>query len=71
MTKLWTVRIEQDGWGHPIITIPDQIVEMMGLSEGDVIKWIDNNNGTWTLEKENEDCECENCGCHKTSSSSL
>lgn len=33
------------------IEIPDEMLYKVGLSSGDLVKWIDNNDGSFTLQK--------------------
>lgn len=48
--KKWTVTPEQDG-DDLVITFPPEFIEETKWEVGDVIKWIDNNDGSWTLKK--------------------
>lgn len=67
MTNKWVIQVDFDPiFEYFYIPLPREIVESFNFKEGDNIKWIDNGDGSWTLKKENEDCECENCGCHST-----
>jgi hypothetical protein len=52
----WTITVEdaQDGSGDLILPFPDDLLETAGWKEGDVLEWIDNMNGTWTLRKKDE-----------------
>lgn len=52
----WTITVEdaQDGSGDLILPFPDDLLETAGWKEGDVLEWIDNDNGTWTLRKKDE-----------------
>jgi len=51
----WTVTVEEDPeTGDLILPFTDEILEAVGWKEGDVIQWIDNKDGTWTMRKKNE-----------------
>ena len=52
----WTITVEDadDGSGDLIIPFPDDLLESAGWKEGDVLEWIDNKNGSWTLRKKDE-----------------
>lgn len=52
--KRWDVIVEIDEWGHPCIEVPDEVIEILGLSVGDPIEWIANDNGSYTLKKKEE-----------------
>jgi hypothetical protein len=48
----WTLTVEEDPeTGDRIITFPPDLLETAGWKEGDTLKWIDLNNGSWQLEK--------------------
>jgi len=49
--KSYTLPIERDTDGELMLTFPDDLMESMGWSEGDVIEWNENEDGTWTLRK--------------------
>jgi hypothetical protein len=38
--------------GDAILNLPDELLTQAGWKEGDVINWIDNKDGTWSLFKE-------------------
>jgi hypothetical protein len=51
----WTVKVEEDPeTGELILPFTDDMLETVGWKEGDVIEWIDNKNGSWTMRKINE-----------------
>jgi hypothetical protein len=52
----WTIKVEdaEDGSGDLILPFPDDLLDSAGWKEGDVLEWIDNKNGTWTLRKKDE-----------------
>lgn len=55
MSKSWTITLEDDpATGDLILPFPDDLLEAAGWREGDTLKWIDNQNGSWTLRKINE-----------------
>lgn len=55
MSKSWTITLEDDpATGDLILPFPDDLLEAAGWREGDTLKWIDNENGSWTLRKINE-----------------
>jgi hypothetical protein len=49
----WTVVLEEadDGSGDLIMPFPDALLEEAGWKEGDVLEWIDNENGSYSLRK--------------------
>jgi len=50
----WTLDVETDpATGDAILTFPPDLLEQTGWQEGDVLNWIDNGNGSWTLQKVN------------------
>jgi len=49
-TNTWTITVIEDG-EDLILPFPDELIESQGWREGDTLKWIDNNDGSWTLRK--------------------
>ena len=48
----WTLTVQEDPeTGDQILEFPDDLMESAGWKEGDVLEWIDNKNGSWTLRK--------------------
>jgi len=45
-----TLTINDDG----VLTFPDKFLEELGWKEGDVLEWIDNNDGSFSLVKPDE-----------------
>lgn len=42
-----TLVIDEDG----VITFPDELIEKLGWKEGDVLEWVDNQDGSFFLKK--------------------
>ena len=42
-----TLTVDDNG----ILTFPDELLEKIGWKEGDVLEWIPNNDGSFTLMK--------------------
>lgn len=56
--KSWTVTLEEDPeTGDLILPFTDEILADVGWREGDVLEWIDNKDGTWTLVKQADKTE--------------
>ena len=48
----WQLPVEMDGVsGEYFITFPDDLLDAIGLKEGDSVEWIDQNNGSFILKK--------------------
>jgi len=49
----WTIVLEEadDGSGDLILPFPDALLEEAGWKEGDILEWIDNENGSYSLRK--------------------
>jgi hypothetical protein len=49
----WTVTVEEadDGSGDLVLPLPQDLLDIQGWKEGDNLKWIDNKDGTWSLQK--------------------
>lgn len=51
----WTLDVKEDpDTGDCILEFPDDFVESTGWKEGDIIEWIDNGDGSWTMKKKDE-----------------
>jgi len=55
--KSWIITLEEadDGSGDLVLPFTDEILESAGWKNGDVLEWIDNKNGSWTLRKKDAD----------------
>jgi bifunctional DNA-binding transcriptional regulator/antitoxin component of YhaV-PrlF toxin-antitoxin module len=50
--KSWTLTIEQDpDTGDLMLPFTDEILAELGWKEGDVLDWVDNQDGSWSLVK--------------------
>ena len=45
-----TLTVDDDG----VITFPDEMIEKLEWKEGDVLQWIDNQDGSFSLVKSND-----------------
>ena len=53
MNNNWTVALEEDPeTGELILPFPPDLLKQAGWKEGDSLLWIDNNDGSWSLVKE-------------------
>lgn len=50
--KSWTVPVECES-EDCVISFPDELIQITEWKEGDVLEWIDNGDGSWTLKKTN------------------
>lgn len=52
MMPHWTVTVEEDPeTGDLILPLPEDMLKLQGWGEGDTLEWIDNGDGSWTLQK--------------------
>jgi hypothetical protein len=52
----WTVTAEEDPvTGDIVLPLPPDLLELQGWVEGDTLEWIDNKDGTWSIQKVNDD----------------
>ena len=47
----WTLPVEYDTNGDAIVLLNDELIAHLDVKSGDSIKWIDNKDGTWSIEK--------------------
>jgi bifunctional DNA-binding transcriptional regulator/antitoxin component of YhaV-PrlF toxin-antitoxin module len=43
----WTIPIDEDG----VLTLPDELLQSLGWQEGDELEWIDQEDGSFVLQK--------------------
>ena len=50
--KEWLIRVQEDGKTKDLyIQFPPDAIDQVGWVEGDLIDWLDNGDGSWTLKK--------------------
>ena len=49
--KKWQCKIITDSDGEAVVEFSDEIMEHLGIKDGDTIEWIDNKDGTWSIQK--------------------
>jgi len=49
--KKWVLPVEMHPSGEYFILFPDDLLEAANLKEGDTVEWIDNNDGSFTVKK--------------------
>jgi hypothetical protein len=48
--KSWTLEVQKDPDTQDfVLQLPWDLLEQVGWSEGDVLTWADNQDGTWSL----------------------
>jgi hypothetical protein len=53
--KSWTVTLEEDPeTGDLLLPFTPEILEELGWMEGDVLEWVDNKDGSWSLVKKKQ-----------------
>lgn len=50
----WTIPVEFDG-EDAIITLPEEVIEMKGWKDGDVLEWVSRDDGCWEIRKKVDD----------------
>ena len=53
--KRWTLEVQKIEDGDEFIQFPEELMNEVDWHEGDVIQWIDNKDGSWTLQKKLDD----------------
>ncbi len=54
MMKSWILEVEELPDGEKFISLNDEILAETGWKEGTVIEWIDNHDGSWTMQEKEE-----------------
>ena len=53
MSKVWTITLDEDPeTGELILPFPPDLLEEAGWKEGDTLTWIDNQDGSWSIKKD-------------------
>lgn len=53
--KSWTVTLEEDPeTGDLVLPFTPEILDELGWMEGDVLEWVDNKDGSWSLVKKKQ-----------------
>ncbi len=48
----WTITVEEDpDTGEIILPLPEELLKTQGWVEGDTLEWIDNKDGSWSIQK--------------------
>lgn len=51
MKKNWIIELDRDPkTGDVILPLTDEQLKELGWEIGDTLEWIDNHNGTWTIQ---------------------
>jgi hypothetical protein len=52
----WILTVQKNGQDRELIVqFPEEAINQMGWCAGDVIEWLDNGDGSWTLQKSDKD----------------
>ena len=58
MNNVYEAPVEVDSDGDLILVFPDELLAAMDWNEGDTLLWTQNDDGTWTLKRnENSDSQ--------------
>ena len=49
MATQWITEVQEDSEGNSVIVFPQELLTELLWIEGDVIEWVDNLDGSWTL----------------------
>ena len=48
----WVLTVQENGKDKELyIQFPEEAINQMGWSSGDTLEWLDNGDGSWTLQK--------------------
>ena len=51
---MYTVKVIEDENGQLILPLPDEVLKHLGADIGDTIVWTDNNDGTFSLTRKED-----------------
>ena len=49
--KSWILTVKEFEDGEQYIEFPEEVLKEAGWKDGDVLKWTDRGDGTWSLKK--------------------
>lgn len=52
--KSWVINIEEDEQGNLYLPLNQDILDLTKWKEGDIIEWLDNKDGSWTMKKKEQ-----------------
>lgn len=52
---MYTVKIIEDENGQLFLPFPDEVLKHLGADIGDTLEWSDNNDGTFSIVKKQDD----------------
>jgi hypothetical protein len=56
MTKVYSATVQEDEeTGELFFQLPEHALNQMGWYEGDLLEWLDNGDGSWTITKKEHD----------------
>ena len=48
----WIIEVQENGKTKDLfIEFPEEAIDQVGWHEGDILEWVDNKNGTWTIQR--------------------
>ena len=51
----WILTVQENGKDHELyVQFPEAVINQMGWSEGDTLEWLDNGDGSWTIQQTNQ-----------------
>jgi len=54
---MYTVKVIEDENGQLILPLPDEVLKHLGADIGDTIVWTDNNDGTFSLTRKEDNAK--------------
>ena len=50
----WLIEVQENGSTKDLfIEFPEDAINQVGWHEGDILEWLNNGNGSWTIQKKN------------------
>ena len=51
----WTAKVIEDEDGELVLEFPEDLLKEMNWSEGTVLEWTDNKDGSWSIKEKNNE----------------
>ena len=56
--KQWTVAVDYDvSLDYHFIPVPEELVQELGWDVNDILIWVDNEDGSWTIKRKNNETD--------------
>jgi len=55
MKNSYTITLEENEQGELVLPFTEEILKTLGWTEGDILQWHNNNDGSWSITKKEQE----------------